>query len=47
MNVNNVNDIKSVESEAGVISTLFIHPEFCFHSENLKPRHFTNPEPPS
>lgn len=40
----NVNDIKSVESEAGVISTLFIHPEFCFHSENLKPRHFTDPE---
>lgn len=44
MREQNVNDIKSVESEAGVIATLFVHPEYCFHSENLKPRHFTDPE---
>jgi len=38
----NVNDIKSIESEAGIIATIINHPEYIFHSEDLKPNHFTD-----
>ena len=36
--------IYDVEAEAGVISTLMVHPEFYFHSEDLTGRHFYNVE---
>ena len=35
-------DINSLESESGIIATLFHHPEFVFYSEYLLPNHFTN-----
>lgn len=35
-------DIKNVESEAGVIASIILHPEFTFYSETLKPNHFTD-----
>ena len=38
----NVNDIKSVDSEAGIVATLIEHPDYSFYSENLRPRHFTD-----
>ena len=28
------------QSEAGVIATLILHPEYCFHSEELRPQDF-------
>ena len=31
-----------VDSESGIIATLFRHPEFSFYSENLLPNHFFN-----
>lgn len=37
-------DINSLESESGVIATLFHHPDFYFYSEHLLPNHFTNKE---
>lgn len=37
-------DIARVDSEAGIIATLFRHPEFSFYSEELLPNHFTNKE---
>lgn len=40
----NVNDIKSVEGEAGVIATLIQHPTYYFYVEELKPEHFTDPQ---
>lgn len=39
-----VEDINSLESESGVIATLFHHPDFYFYSEHLLPNHFTNKE---
>lgn len=35
-------DIKSIESEAGVIASILINPELTFYSEELKPNHFTD-----
>lgn len=35
-------DIRDLESEAGVIASVIIHPEFVFYSEQLAPNHFTN-----
>lgn len=37
-------DINSLESESGVIATLFHHPDFYFYSEHLLPNHFTDKE---
>lgn len=37
-------DINSLESESGVIATLFHHPDFYFYSEYLLPNHFTDKE---
>lgn len=37
-------DIARVDSETGIIATLFRHPEFSFYSEDLLPNHFTNRE---
>lgn len=39
-----VEDINSLESEAGVIATLIHHPDFYFRAENLLPKHFTDKE---
>lgn len=39
-----VGDIKNVEAEAGVIASILLNPELTFHSEQLKPNHFTNPQ---
>lgn len=38
----NVCDISDVTSEAGVIASIIMHPEFTFYSEQLTPHHFTN-----
>lgn len=37
-----VEDINSLESEAGVIASLIHNPEFSFYSEYLLPNHFVN-----
>ena len=37
-----VQDLASIESEAGILATLVRHPDFCFHSEFLLPNHFTD-----
>lgn len=37
-------DIKNVEAEAGVIASVLLRPELTFHSEQLRPNHFTNPQ---
>lgn len=39
-----IEDINSLESEAGVIASLIHDPELSFQSEELLPRHFTNLE---
>jgi len=39
-----VGDIKNVEAEAGVIASVVMTPELTFHSEQLKPNYFTNPQ---
>ncbi|MCI9516627.1 MAG: hypothetical protein HFI79_06820 [Lachnospiraceae bacterium] len=39
-----VDDINSLESEAGIIASLIHKPEFIFYSEHLLPNHFTNKE---
>ena len=38
----NVDDISSIESEAGIIATLIHHPDYYFRSENLTQKHFTD-----
>lgn len=38
----NALDINDVASEAGVIASAILHPEFIFYSEQLSPHHFTN-----
>ena len=35
-------DIRNVESEAGIIATILNNPEYTFHSEDLKPNHFSD-----
>lgn len=42
--ITNVTEIKSIESEAGVISTILRKPEFTFYSEQLRPNDFTDPQ---
>lgn len=37
-----IEDINSIESEAGVIATLIHNPEYVFYSEDLLPNHFSN-----
>lgn len=39
-----VDDINSLESEAGIIASLIHNPELSFYSEYLLPNHFTNKE---
>lgn len=36
-------DITCIESESGVIATLFRHPDFAYYSEDLLPQHFSDP----
>lgn len=38
----NVCDIKNIESEAGIIASIIMKPEFTFYSEQLKPNHFSD-----
>lgn len=38
----NLHDIKNIESEAGIIATILNKPEYTFHSEQLKPNHFSD-----
>lgn len=38
----NVCDICDISSEAGVIASAILNPEFVFYSEQLTPHHFTN-----
>lgn len=38
----NVCDIKSIESEAGIIASIVMKPELTFYSEQLKPNHFSD-----
>ena len=38
----NVCDIKNIESEAGIIASVIMKPEFTFYSEQLKPNHFSD-----
>lgn len=40
----NVNDISSVNSEAGILATLVHNPELYFQVDNLLPNHFSNME---
>lgn len=35
-------DITCIESESGIIATLFRHPEFAYYSEDLLPQHFSD-----
>lgn len=37
-----VNLIRNIESEAGIIATLINNPDFAFYSEQLRPNHFTD-----
>ncbi|MBQ2617640.1 MAG: hypothetical protein IJF90_12350, partial [Synergistaceae bacterium] len=37
-------EIKNVEAEAGVIASVIMNPELTFHSEQLRPNYFTNPQ---
>lgn len=37
-----VDDINSIESESGVITTLIHHPDYIYHSDELMPSHFTD-----
>lgn len=36
-------DITCIESESGIIATLFRHPDFAYYSEDLLPQHFSDP----
>lgn len=40
----NVCDIKNIESEAGIIASVVMKPEFTFYSEQLRPNHFSDPQ---
>ncbi len=37
-------DIRNVEAEAGVIASVCMKPELTFHSEQLRPNYFSNPQ---
>lgn len=36
-------DITCIESESGIIATLFRHPDFAYYSEDLLPQYFSDP----
>lgn len=36
-------DITCIESESGIIATLFRHPDYAYYSEDLLPQHFSDP----
>lgn len=36
-------DIKNIESEAGIVATIILKPEFTYYSEHLKPNYFSDP----
>lgn len=40
----NAKDIRNVEAEAGAVASVLLKPELTFHSEQLQPNHFTNPQ---
>lgn len=40
----NANDFRNIEAEAGVIASVLLKPELTFHSEQLQPNYFTNPQ---
>lgn len=40
----NAKDIKNIEAEAGVVASVMLKPNLTFHSEQLQPNHFTNPQ---
>ena len=37
-----VQDIKNVQSEAGIVASVAMRPELVFYSDTLRPNHFTN-----
>lgn len=37
------NDIRNIESEAGIVASVLLKPELTFYSENLSPSHFVEP----
>lgn len=37
-----INDVKDIQSEAGIIATILEKPEFIYYSEQLKPKHFAD-----
>lgn len=44
LTISKEDDICNIESESGIVSTLVIHPEFFFHSEDLRPQDFFETE---
>lgn len=42
--ISSYKDIKSIESESGIIASLIHNPDLCFYSEQLLPNHFTDKE---
>lgn len=38
----NISDVKDINAESGIIGTIIQHPEFVFHSDELKPWYFTD-----
>ena len=38
-----IDEVKDLNSEAGIVATLVVHPDYAFFSENLKPDYFTEP----
>lgn len=38
----NVSNIKNVESEAGIIASVILKPDYTFYSEHLRPNHFSD-----
>lgn len=39
-----IKDINAIESESGIVATLIHNPDFVFHSEQLQPAYFTDPD---
>lgn len=35
-----INTVKNIEAEAGIIATIINHPDYIFSSDDLKPKHF-------
>jgi replicative DNA helicase len=38
----NISDIKNIESEAGIIASIVLKPDYTFYSEHLRPNHFSD-----